>query len=131
MRHADPSEGVIVYEVVGKHEVYLVTETALAVGQTFSTDVGGFDVKVLDSSVGGFRISVDTHLGPDDRTVPFVKFMESDFAAGRVQPADLVAAFTGDTEARESWVFTQSPAAGSIVRAGDTVTMQLRKGPVP
>jgi hypothetical protein len=124
-----PSEGVIVYEVAGKLEVYLRTPTALGVGDTYSNG-DGLEVRVMRHRFGGFRVAVNRHLGPNKRIVPHVKFLGRNMAAKRVRDLDLKPKFTGATTS-ESWVFMQSPAPGAIVSVGATVTMQLRSGPVP
>lgn len=125
-----PSEGVIVYEVLGKHEVYLRTPRALGVGDRFSND-DGLDVQVTRQLFGGFRVAINIRLGTNKRRVPFVRFMPARLAAQEVRDADLQPRFTGATQTDQSWVFTQSPSPGAIVNVGATVTMQLRNGPVP
>ena len=124
-----PSEGVIVYEVAGKLEVYLRTPTALGVGDSFSND-DGLEVRVTRKRFGGFRVTVNTRLGPNKRSVPNVKFLSRTMAGKRIRDTGLKPKFTGATTG-ESWVFSQSPAPGAVVNVGATVTMQLRSGPVP
>lgn len=124
-----PSEGVIVYEVAGKLDVYLRTPTALRVGETYSNG-DGLEVHVVRQRFGGFRVTVNRHLGPNKRSVPHVKFLGRTMATKRIRDADLKPKFTGATTG-DSWVFSQSPAPGAIVNVGTTVTMLLRSGPVP
>jgi hypothetical protein len=124
-----PSEGVIVYEVAGKLEVYLRTPTALVDGDSFSNDV--MEVRVTRQRFGGFQVTVKPRLGPNKRRVPFVRFLPASVAAGVVQNADLKPKFTGAAQTGQSYVFTQSPAPGAIVDVDTTVTLQLRDGPLP
>ena len=133
-----PSEGVIVYRVQttdplghaqnGTAPIELLTTTALAAGQGFTSDTG-VKVQVLNALPGGFSINVDD---PTDAltTVPDVFEMSAKLAAMRVQAAKLVAKFTG-VNRTNSWVFSQSPVAGQVVAAGSTVTMLLHTGPMP
>ncbi|HEY4682658.1 MAG TPA: hypothetical protein VIH17_05335, partial [Candidatus Acidoferrales bacterium] len=61
-----PSEGVIVYEVAARHEVYLRTPTALSVGQTYAT--GGeedLEVRVSAALPGGFSFVIRTPEHPE------------------------------------------------------------------
>ncbi len=53
-----PSEGVIVYEVQGDTEVYLLTTTALRVGEKFEDTDEGLVISVSDSVANGFLIQV-------------------------------------------------------------------------
>jgi hypothetical protein len=125
-----PSEGVIVYEVAGKLEVYLHTPRALEVGDSLSID-DWLVVRVTRQRFGDFRVTVNTRIGPNKRSVPLVRFLPARMAAENVRDADLVPRFTGAPPTGQSWVFTQSPAPGAIVNVGATVTMQLRNGPLP
>lgn len=125
-----PSEGVIVYEVAGKLEVYLRTPTALGVGDSFSND-DGLEVRVTRRRFDGFRVTISMRLGPNKRSVPFVKSLPASLAAKQVRDADLQPQFTGATQTGQSWVFAQSPMPGAIVNVGATVTMRLRNGPLP
>lgn len=125
-----PSEGVIVYEVKSKLEVFLRTATALAVGESFSIDDGP-TVRVTGQNVGGFRVVVGNPLDENKRSVPFVRFLPASLAAKLVTQEDLTPRFTGEAGVQGTWVFSQSPAPGAIVDVGATVSMRLRRGPVP
>ena len=127
-----PSEGVIVYEVAGKTEVYLRTATALGVGDSFTAPGDDrLEVSVHGELMGGFRVRISIPLAADDRTVPPVRFLEPGHAAALVRQADLRPEFTGAPEAEGTFVFAQSPEAHEIVRRGTTVRMQLRRGMQP
>jgi hypothetical protein len=100
------------------------------VGDSFSNG-DGLEVRVTRQLFGGFRVTVNTRLGPNKRSVPFVRFLPAALAAQLVHNADLQPTFTGAAQTGESWVFTQSPAHNAIVNVGATVTMQLKNGPLP
>jgi Zinc carboxypeptidase len=68
-------------------------------------------------------------IGPT--TVPYVRELKHGVAGAQVMAAGLVPRFTGVTPTANAWVYTQSPSGGTIVRRGDTVTMNLRVGPIP
>lgn len=61
--------------------------------------------------------------------VPDVRELRVPAAKAAVEQAHLVAKFTGASSGNP-WVSTQSPAAGTTVERGSTVTMQLRTGPI-
>jgi len=63
--------------------------------------------------------------------VPDVRELLHGVAGQLVIAAGLVPKFVGSTSNPQAWVFTQSPAAGSDVRRGSTVTMNLKVGPIP
>jgi hypothetical protein len=67
-------------------------------------------------------------IGPT--TVPYVRELKHGVAGAQVMAAGLVPRFTGVTPTANVWVYTQSPSGGTIVRRGDTVTMNLRVGPI-
>ena len=78
--------------------------------------------------------SMFTSLGqPSEPTVPTivpdVRELRVPAAKAAVEQAHLVAKFTGASSGNP-WVSTQSPAAGTTVERGSTVTMQLRTGPI-
>jgi hypothetical protein len=124
-----PSQGVVVYEVAGKYEVYLRTNTALSVNDTFSPEPG-LDISVARQRYGDFRVTVNRHLASNERMVPFVRFNSDEIAAERVLAADLVPQFTGPSGAN-AYVFTQSPPSGTIVSFGSPVHMTTRIGLKP
>lgn len=123
------SEGVIVYEVVDKYEVYLRTATALKVGESFTSS--GFDVRVVRQQPGGFQIAVNIQLGANERFVPHVQFDPKNLAQQRVLAADLVPKFIEPHGGRGTFVFSQKPLGGRILNVGDSVEMRLRRGQVP
>lgn len=63
--------------------------------------------------------------------VPFLRELPMSVAAKRVRDLGLVAKFTGPTGPGTPWVSSQSPAPGTTLRVGGTVTMGLRIGPIP
>jgi pimeloyl-ACP methyl ester carboxylesterase len=67
---------------------------------------------------------------PDTRIVPHVRLLPANLANQLVRARDLRPAFTGPNHTN-SWVASQAPAAGRRALVGDTVTMQLRSGPIP
>ena len=127
------SEGVIVYRVQTTDQrgfsqnqlipVFLLTRTALGVGKSFTAD-NGIKVQVSAAIAGGFSITVND---PFHVAVPYVLFDSKNAAAIAVQNAGLVAQFVHSG----TWVGTQSPAAGTVVARGSTVTMSLRPGVTP
>jgi hypothetical protein len=64
-------------------------------------------------------------------TVPDVRELQHGYAGSLVFNAGLVPRYTGGTPQPNAWVFHQSPKADTIASRGDTVTMQLKVGPVP
>ncbi|MFB4318409.1 M64 family metallopeptidase [Actinomadura sp. 21ATH] len=63
-------------------------------------------------------------------TVPSVRERSAAAAGTAVRNAGLNPRFIGSTGSN-AWVFSQSPAAGTVVQAGSTVTMRTRTGPIP
>ena len=130
------SEGVIVYRVQTSDPlgwpqnqtapIKLQTTTALTVGQAFTSDTGVI-VRVNNVLPGGFSISIED---PTGTIVPDVRELRPTAAAHLVSAAGLVPKFTGPNHTH-SWVFSQSPSAGSAVARGSTVTMVLRTDPIP
>ena len=78
----------------------------------------------------GCVVALDS-LTPDDRFVPYVRFLPQATAAKQVRNADLEPFFTGPTGPGVAWVLTQTAAAGTKVSVGDTVKMELRTGQIP
>jgi hypothetical protein len=64
-------------------------------------------------------------------TVPDVRELYHGYAGSLVFNAGLVPRFTGAIPQGNAWVFSQSPWAGVTASRGDTVTMQLKVGPIP
>ena len=123
------SEGVVVYEVADKYEVFLRTQTALAVNSSFSPEPG-LEITVIRQRYGNFRVTVNRHVDADERTVPYVRFNPVQIARNQVLGEDLTPQFTGPTGAG-TYVFSQSPFPGTVVSVGSTVKMTTRKGPTP
>jgi hypothetical protein len=130
-----PSEGVIVYRVqtsdpLGHAQnnmapIQLLTTTALAPGASFTSD-SQVKVQVNHALPGGFSVTVsDPHA-----VVPDVVEMSAGLASSLVHNAGLVPKFSINPGPR-SWVFSQSPKAGTVVAKGSTVNMTLRSGPLP
>jgi hypothetical protein len=132
-----PAEGVIVYRIQttdplgwaqnNTAPVLLLTPSPLTVGQSFD-DGAGVHVQVLSSLPGGFLVNVTTPL-PDLVTVPDVVEDPPASAATAITEAGLVPHFAG-ARGPNSWVFSQSPAAGTTVPRGSTVNLYLRTGPL-
>ncbi len=131
------SQGVIMYRVQtsdplghaqnGTAPVELLTTTALVPGQSFTGD-GGVTVHVTSAVAGGFNVTIDNPSHPQVE-VPDVFEFSAPLAAKEIKDAGLVPKFLGPNQAN-SWVFSQSPAAGHLVDPGSTVTMRLRTGPL-
>jgi len=124
-----PSEGVVVYEVAGQYEVYLRSDSALALNSTFSPEPG-LDIAVTRQRYGDFRVTVNRHLTANERMVPIVRFNSVQTADLQVRAADLVPQFSGPSGAA-SFVFSQAPQGGTIVDVGSTVRMTTRIGLPP
>jgi hypothetical protein len=124
-----PSEGVVVYEVAGKHEVYLRSLVALELNDTLSPEPG-LEITVTDRRPGDIQVTVNRHLGANERMVPAVRFSPVTVADHAVRAAQLMPQFNGSTGVN-TFVFTQAPLAGTIVAVGSTVQMTTRKGPTP
>jgi len=128
------SEGVIVYRVqtpdpLGHAQnatarVILLTPTALAVGQSFTSD-NHVTVQLTAVLPGGFSVAIHTQA-----IVPDVMEVSREIATNRVHAVGLVPKFTGQSLPL-AWVSSQSPTAGQLVATGSTVTMHLHPGPLP
>ncbi len=71
---------------------------------------------------------------PNERSVPFVRFLPSALAEQAVRQRDLLPIFTQGTSLIPTgtpWVMTQTPPPGAKVSAGSQVRMTLRTGPIP
>jgi subtilisin family serine protease len=66
-----------------------------------------------------------------DVSVPLVQDLPSSLAGQVVRDKDLVPKFTGDLGGPNAFVWRQSPASGTKVHRGSTVTLQIRTGPIP
>ena len=61
--------------------------------------------------------------------VPYVRELRADVAGDRVRAANLVPRFTGAVSDPYAWVYRVTPAEGTSVAVGSTVTLELRSGP--
>lgn len=131
-----PTEGVIVYQIQTSDPLghaqnntapaQLLTTAALGVGGSF-TSPNGVKVNVSGSFAGGFAVVVEdaAHVA-----VPHVFGLPANVAAHDIDAVGLISKFIGPN-ATGSWVSSQSPAAGTLVPKGSTVTMKLQTGPIP
>ena len=129
-----PSEGVIVYEVVGVENpnvppqsdplISLLTPTALQPSQSIASE-SGIVVKVDAAVTGGFAITIHN---PTPAVVPDVYGYSPQEAALEVENAGLLPAFTPGSG---TWVKSQLPAADELVLRGSTVRMTLGSGLEP
>jgi PASTA domain len=130
------SEGVIVYEVVGVENpnvppesdplISLLTPTALQPGQSVTSE-SGITVGVGAAVTGGFAVTIHNPTA-EVVEVPDVEGDVPKQAALEIKNAGLVPVFG---QASGQWVKSQSPAAGTLVPRGSTVTMSLGSGPIP
>ena len=67
---------------------------------------------------------------PERTTVPEVRQLPVTRARREIEDAGLVASVSGPTTSG-AWVFSQSPAGGTVVNAGSTVNLTSRTGPIP
>ncbi len=132
-----PSEGVIVYRVqtsdpLGHAKnatapVELLTPTALSVGGSYVADTGA-TVQVESLTSGGYAVTVNDPASVLVE-VPDLFQVKAAQAAHILQAEGLIPKFSGPNTAH-SWVAEQSPAAGTQVPKGTTVSMLLRTGPL-
>jgi hypothetical protein len=129
-----PSEGVIVYEVVGVENpalpawqdplISLLTPTALQPGQSVASE-SGITVRVDAAVTGGFAVAIHNPTAPVE--VPDVVQWKSQKAGQKVQQAGFVPVFTGPSSTQFTIVDTQEPKGGELANLGSTVTMHLKK----
>ena len=138
-----PSEGVIVYQVQtsdplgnaqnGMPPLNLLTKTALAVGQSFTTD-NGVTVQVNSPVPGGFSITVNDPIN----AVAFVPDVTNEFQtqasniisnAGFIPKPNIPPKYVG-YPASSFWVHSQSPVGHAIATLGSTVTLTLVGGKI-
>jgi hypothetical protein len=127
-----PSEGVIVYEVVGVENpalpperdplISLLTPTALPPGQSV-TSASGITVRVDAAVTGGFAVTIHNPTAPVE--VPDLSEDTATLAANELHAVGLVPNFTGSS-AGSARVFSQDPAAGELVLRGTTVTVYMK-----
>jgi hypothetical protein len=140
-----PSEGVIIYQVQTNDptgqpqnqmpQLNLLTKTALAVGQSFTTD-NGVTVQV-NSSVpgGGFSITVNDPVNavafvPDVTNDPYQHLASPMISnAGFIPESYIPPKYVG-YPASSYWVQSQSPVGGTIAPLGSTVTCTLVGGKI-
>jgi len=132
-----PSEGVIVYEVVGVEDpklpperdplIRLLTPTALQPGQSFTSE-SGIRVRVDAAVTGGFAVTIHNPTAPVE--VPDLRETKAALATNRLQSVGLLPHFEGST-AGNARVFSQHPTAGELVQRGTTVTLYMKSTPHP
>jgi PASTA domain len=93
---------------------------------------GTFNGGILGGSTGNLTISgtISPFVPPPPTTVPDVREERKSNAIAEVLAAHLIPHTTG-TDGPGAWVFSQSPAAGTVVGQGSIVTLVLRTGPIP
>lgn len=91
-----------------------------------------FNGGILGGSTGTLTIAgtISAFVLPPRTTVPNVRELPRDTAIAMVRAARLTPRTTG-ADGPGAWVFSQSPAAETVVDEGSTVTLQLRTGPIP
>jgi hypothetical protein len=129
-----PNEGVIVYRVqttdpLGNAQndtapLALLTKTALAPGQSFTTD--GVTIDVISYLLGG-GFSIQVSSPPIQGTVPNVLELSGAVASKIITDAGFVPRIEAPFLL---WVASQSPPAGSTAPLGSTVTMTMRGDPM-
>jgi hypothetical protein len=133
-----PDEGVIVYEQTGVENpnagpevidplLRLRTPTALHPGNSYTSD-SGVVVTVTAALAGGFRVDIENPAGLVE--VPEVLEDSPAQATTKILGRGLVPSFTGPND-QHSWVWAQSPKAGTLVAQGGTVELTLRSGLQP
>jgi hypothetical protein len=68
---------------------------------------------------------------PEDTTVPDLRELPRDIAGAEVVAAGLLPLYTDAIKARPAYVVHQTPAAGTVLDRGSTVTLQLKPGSAP
>jgi hypothetical protein len=131
--------GVLIHETEGTHGSLLLdmrantpnnfNDAALPVGSSWTDPAGHVTVTVNSATATGANVRVA--LGPNLAVVPDVRELYRNVAGQLVTAAGLVPRYTGTTTGTNLYVYSQSPAAGTIVNRGSQVTMQLRRGPIP
>jgi hypothetical protein len=93
---------------------------------------GTFNGGILGGSTGNLTISgrISAVVPPPTTTVPDVREKRKNQAIAEILAAGLMSRTTG-TDGPDAWVYSQSPAAGTVVDQGSIVTLQLRTGPIP
>jgi hypothetical protein len=132
-----PSEGVIVYEVVGVENpnlpperdplISLLTPTALQPGETISSE-SGITVRVDASVTGGFAVTIENPTALVE--VPDLFEDTATLATNELHAVGLLPHFAGPTTSN-ALVFSQHPAAGELVPHGTTVTVYMRTTRTP
>jgi hypothetical protein len=134
-----PSEGVVVYEFSPQSNSWpkrdpagpwppleLRTPTALTVGRSYTHPATGTRVRVASATPGGFTVEIASK----DVAVPAVQELPKAAAEASIRAAGLRPLSTG-ASGEQAWVWRQFPAAGTRVRPGSTVRLQLRVGAPP
>ena len=139
-----PSEGVIVYKVqtsdpLGNAQnsmppLNLLTKTALAGGQSFTTD-NGVTVQVNSSVPGGFSITVNDPINAlefvPDVTDEYWNFASKEISdAGFIPEPHIPPKYAGYPDS-SLWVQSQNPIGNTIATLGSVVNVDLVGGDVP
>jgi hypothetical protein len=132
-----PSEGVIVYEVVGVENpnlpperdplISLLTPTALQPGETISSD-SGITVRVDASVTGGFAVTIQNPTALVQ--VPDLFEDTATLATNELHAVGLLPHFAGPTTSN-ALVSSQHPPAGEPVPHGTTVTVYMKTTRTP
>jgi hypothetical protein len=127
-----PSEGVIVYEVVGVENpalpperdplISLLTPTALQPGQSCTSD-SGITVRVDAAVTGGFAVTIQNPTAPVE--VPDLLEDTAALATNKLHAVGLLPQFTGSSAGNDR-AASQNPAAGTLVLRGTTVSVFMK-----
>jgi hypothetical protein len=104
-------------------------DAALPAGQSWTDPSGYTTITVNSAGPSGATVTITP--GPARTVAPDVLEASPRTAALRVRAAGLVPAFTGAATATTAYVATETPTPDTIVTRGSTVTMFLKRGPVP
>ncbi len=142
---AGPGQRVAMPDVLGTPvdaaaaQLAAVELTLTVTGRDFSEEIPADAVISTDPAPGdgariGGEVSAIVSLGPERTDVPDVAGLgveeaEAALAAANLAPGERDAVF--DTKVPEGAVVATAPQAGSEVRPGTPVTLQLSKGPAP
>jgi hypothetical protein len=128
-----PREGALLREVSAS-KVYLIKDQQrcwLSTRIELAKHGGAPSVRpVPDGALTSIPVGPDLPPGGRTTTVPDVREDSKSDATRDVLAADLMPAFTPETDLANAWVWAQSPKGGTTVERGSTVTLQLQTGPV-
>jgi PASTA domain len=98
---------------------------------TWMRDPFGWFIQAAARPAGGdWGRPADLSLSPTVVVPDVIEFSKT-FAAREVTAEGLIPKFTGATTAQSSYVVSETPAAGTEVDRGATITMRLRPGTPP